>query len=215
MSSPPPETDLAALSFEDALPQPAGAESGAYLLGEERDLVLAARRGEGAAAREIYDRCRDRVWAFLLYAIGDPLQAQDVLQSVFLKAFRGLDGFRFQSSLSTWLLRIAHNECRNHRRQNGVPLLPLEAIIGGRDEIDIHRGEAGPEEGWERRLVVRRALMRLPLKWREVVALRYLEGLSYSEMSRVLGCAPGTVASRLNRALAKLEEWLRPYRRLL
>jgi RNA polymerase sigma-70 factor, ECF subfamily len=57
--------------------------------------------------------------------------------------------------------------------------------------------------------------MQLPLKMREVVVLKYVEGFSYEEMSRVLGCSPGTVASRLNRALAELEERLRPFRRVL
>ena len=57
--------------------------------------------------------------------------------------------------------------------------------------------------------------MQLPFKMREVVVLKYLEGLSYEEMSRMLGCAPGTVASRLNRALTELEELLRPFRRFL
>jgi RNA polymerase sigma-70 factor (ECF subfamily) len=59
------------------------------------------------------------------------------------------------------------------------------------------------------------AVRQLPFKMREVIVLKYLEDLSYKEMSRILGCPPGTVASRLNRALAELEVRLRPFQGLL
>jgi RNA polymerase sigma-70 factor, ECF subfamily len=174
----------------------------------ERGLALAARTGDEAAFREIYEAYRERIWTFIVYSIGDANQAQDILQIVFLKAFRGLGGFRFRSSLFTWIYRIARNECRNYHRGRGVPPMPLEAILGSRDEID---GRTGPEDPAVSRVVLRTALLRLSPKMREVVVLRYLEGLSYDEISRVLGCACGTVASRLNRALAELEEHLRPF----
>jgi RNA polymerase sigma-70 factor (ECF subfamily) len=85
--------------------------------------------------------------------------------------------------------------------------VPLEAIIGRLEEIDKTRV---PEREEERRAVLRNAVKQLPFKMREVVILKYQEDLSYSEMSRILGCPPGTVASRLNRALAELEARLRP-----
>lgn len=177
----------------------------------ERRLVEAAMAGDPAARREIYEACRERIWTAVVYWIGDPHQAQDVHQTVFLKAFRGLRGFRFRSSLFTWLYRIARNECRNHLRRRRAPLLPLEAILGSRDEVDPE-----PASGDGLRLtILRNALMQLPRRRREVVVLRFLDGLSYKEMSRALGCPVGTVASRLNRALADLEERLRPLRPLL
>jgi len=181
----------------------------------ERSLVAAARRGDSEAIREIYDSYRERIWTLVFYSVGDALQAQDVLQTVFFKVFRGLRGFRFQSSLFTWIYRIAHNECQNHRRRNGASHVPLEAILGSPDEIDPRPAANGQDARVERDLILRRALMMLPFKMREVVVLKYLEELSYEEMSRALGCAPGTVASRLNRALAELEERLRPFRGLL
>ena len=81
---------------------------------EERRLVAAAQRGEPAAVRTLYEAYRNRIWSMILVSIGDPQQAQDVLQTVFLKVFRGLDGFRFESSLFTWIYRIARNECWSH-----------------------------------------------------------------------------------------------------
>ena len=195
------------------MPAPAmeqAAVLGAAEPGRDRRLALAIRAGDEAAFRELYEAYRDRIWTFVAYSTGDPCQAQDILQTVFLKAYRGLGGFRFRSSLFTWIYRIARNECREYHRRRGIPPLPIEAIVGSRDEID---GRAVPQDRDMERTVLRAALLRLSPKFREVVVLRYLEGLSYGEISRVLGCSAGTVASRLNRALAGLEVQLRPFRR--
>lgn len=178
----------------------------------ERSIVLAAQRGDAEAFRELYHAYRDRIWTVVVSLIGDPLQAQDVLQVVFFKAFRGLGSFRFQSGLFTWIYRIAHNECRNHLRKREVPHIPLEAIVGSCDEIDGTRVSDREEM---RKSVLRNAVKQLPFKMREVVVLKYVEDLSYMEMSRILRCPPGTVASRLNRALAELEMRLRPFKGLL
>jgi len=178
----------------------------------ERSIVLAARRGDPEAFRELYRAYRDPVWTLVVSLVGDSSQAQDVMQNVFFKAFRGLGGFRFQSGLFTWMYRIAHNECLNHLRRRDVSPVPLEAILGSGDEIDRARVSDREEA---RRAALRDAVKQLPFKMREVVVLKYQEGLSYREMSRVLGCAPGTVASRLNRALAELEMRLRPFKELL
>lgn len=178
----------------------------------ERRLVLAAQRGEPFAVRELYEAYRERIWTLILYSLGDAQQAQDVQQTVFFKVFRGLGGFRFESSLFTWIYRIARNECGNHRRRRPARHVPLESILGSRDEIDPNPRADGPAGRAERDRILEQAVMRLPFKMREVVVLKYKEGLSYDEISRALGCAPGTVASRLNRALAELEERLRPLR---
>jgi RNA polymerase sigma-70 factor (ECF subfamily) len=179
---------------------------------EERRLVLAAQRGEPSAVREIYETYRERIWTAILFSIGDAQQAQDVLQTVLFKVFRGLGSFRFESSLFTWIYRIARNECGNHRRRRPVRLVPLDSILGSRDEVDPNQAADDPDARADRDRILEQAVMRLPFKMREVVVLKYREGLSYDEISRALGCAPGTVASRLNRALAELEERLRPLR---
>jgi len=88
----------------------------------------------------------------------------------------------------------------------------LDLILGSRDELDPNSRGGGPETAADRDRLLEQALMALPFQMREVVVLKYREGLSYDEISRALGCAPGTVASRLNRALAALEEKLRPLR---
>lgn len=173
----------------------------------ETSLILAASRGDEDALREIYRTYREPVWSVIVSLVGDVPQAQDILQNVFFKAFRGLSGFRFRSALFTWMYRIACNECRNHLRRRGPATVPLETILGSRYEADSAvpgGGSSGPAD------TLRAAVRDLPFKLREVVVLKYREDLSYEEMSRVLGCPPGTVASRLNRALSELELRLRP-----
>lgn len=176
---------------------------------EEREagLVQAARRGEEEAFREIYRAYREPVWSVVVSLVGNGPQAQDILQTVFFKAFRGLAGFRFRSSLFTWIYHIARNECRNHHRKRGLPTVPLESILGSRYEADA---AAFPAEALARDDALRCAVGELPFKMREVIVLKYQEDLSYEEMSRIIGCPPGTVASRLNRALLELETRMRP-----
>jgi RNA polymerase sigma-70 factor, ECF subfamily len=203
----------------DALMPPPGLESPrireAINRAQEEALVRAAQGGDGHALRQLYEAYRGPVYNLALYSIGDPAQAQDVLQAVFLKVFRGLAGFRFRSSLATWIYRIAHNECRDHHRRRKPPFVPLEAVLGRMEEADPQPNSHDQHARRERERIIQQAVMQLPFKMREVVVLKYIDGLSYDDMSRVLGCAPGTVASRLNRALAELEERLRPFKEFL
>jgi RNA polymerase sigma-70 factor, ECF subfamily len=181
----------------------------------ERSLVLAAQRGNTAAFRELYDYYRARVHSLAVYSLGDDSQAQDLVQAVFLNVFRGLRRFRFQSRFSTWVYRIAHNECQNYHRRHRANFVPLEAILGGSDEIDPRPISDAQHAHQECQSIIQQAVMQLPFQMREAVVLRYIEGLSYEEIAKVLGCAPGTVASRLSRALTELEERVRPFRRFL
>jgi RNA polymerase sigma-70 factor, ECF subfamily len=181
----------------------------------ERSLVLAAQRGDPSAFRELYDNYRGRVYSLAVYSTGDDAPAQDLVQAVFLNVFRGLKTFRFQSSFSTWIYRIAHNECQNYHRRRRANFVPLEAILGASDEIDPTPISDALHARQESQSIIQQAVMELPFQMREAVVLRYVEGLSYEEMAKVIGCAPGTVASRLSRALTELEERVRPFKRFL
>ena len=183
----------------------------------ERRLALAARDGDEAAFREIYDAYRDRIWTFILYSVGDPCQAQDILQTVFLKAFRGLGGFRREARFSTWLYGIMLNSVRTYwrtRKRRNVRILTIE---GGPDDDDpapdlpAHQddplGESVRAETVE---IVRRAIHNLDEDLREMVVLRDVEGLTYEQMAQVLGLPLGTVKSRLFRARGALKDSIAP-----
>jgi RNA polymerase sigma-70 factor (ECF subfamily) len=189
-------------------------EKGSADIGEF-SLVRAVQAGDRVAFKAIYERFEEGIYNLIYYTIGDRAAAQDVLQIVFMKVYRGLGSFRFESRLATWIYRIAINECLNQNRRHGYEHVPFEAVLGTGEEFD----DAAPPDELrltdERREIIGNALLTLAPHLRTVVVLRYLDGLSYQEMAAVLECSPGTVASRLNRALGQLEERLRPLRRLL
>src|ERR1051325_4096680 len=176
---------------------------------DERAFVDAARRGDRGAFKVLYDRYRDRVYNLVFYSLGEALWAEDVLQIIFLKIYRGLPGFRYEAALSTWIYRIAVNECQNQLQRRGARHVPLDAILGSEEEFDQSDLPDASQHERERNQILRDAVMDLSPKLRSVVVLKYVEGLPYDEIARVLECAPGTVASRLNRALAELETRLR------
>ena len=98
---------------------------------EERDTITAAQQGDRAAFKTLYERYRDRVYNLIFYSMGDELSAEDVLQIVFVKVYRGLPGFRFEASFATWIYRITINECLNQQRGRGVQhLRPMQSTLG-------------------------------------------------------------------------------------
>jgi RNA polymerase sigma-70 factor, ECF subfamily len=182
---------------------------------DERELVVRAQRGDRVAMREIYNRYRERVHHLVFYSLDEPHSVEDTLQTVFLKVFRALPGFRSEAQPSTWIYRIVINECLNQNRRRRADSVPLEAILGSGEELD--RAEMADERHSRHEMsrIIRESVMDLPTHLRTAVVLRYVEGLSYDQMAAVLGCAPGTVASRLARALARMEARLRPLKGIL
>ncbi|HKV41062.1 MAG TPA: RNA polymerase sigma factor [Blastocatellia bacterium] len=185
------------------------------LQSDEAGLIRDACRGDSSAFKAIYDRYGTRIYNLIFYWFGDDAVAEDLLQIVFMKAFQGLPAFRHDSSLSTWLYRIALNQCTNHARRGGGRYAPLDAILGSDHELapgplpDEHQALTEKQE------IVAQAVRSLSPKLRAVVVMRYNDGLSYDEIAEILGCSPGTVASRLSRALSQLDAKLRPLRSIL
>jgi RNA polymerase sigma-70 factor, ECF subfamily len=179
---------------------------------EDRELVRLAQRGTDEALAALYSRYADRVVTLCFYTLGSRTAAEDAMQSVFLKAFRGLAEFRGQSEFRTWLFRIAINHCNDELRMRSAQYVPLESIMGSDREIASRLSPDEEHESRQTELIVARALRELSPKLRSVAILRYIEDLSYEEIAAVLNCSKGTVASRLNRALTDLERILRPLR---
>ena len=136
-------------------------------------------------------------------------EAEDLLQEIFIKVYRHLNGFDQKLKFSSWIYRIAHNEVINFaKKRRGGPLLTrtsdgddssgamLDNLAG---EDDVH----GNYVAMESRERVWQALMELPLKYREVLVLKFFENKSYREMSDILRKPEGTVATLVNRAKKK------------
>lgn len=189
----------------------------------EEDYQLVRRMGSphrpvaDAAFEQLYLKYRDRVYSTALHVLCDPSLAADAVQVTFLSVYRNARRFDFRAAFSSWLYRVALNQCidltRRRRRIRAVSLAQGEA--GGAEILrDARRSEppdpvdeAGRSELREE---IRRAIGRLSPRLSSVVVLRYLEGLSYEEISEILEAPVGTVKSRLNRAHAALEADLGP-----
>jgi RNA polymerase sigma-70 factor (ECF subfamily) len=187
------------------------ATSAARTLPEEASLIAAAKEGDSEAFRQLYEHYRDRIYNLIYYSLRNSHQAEDLLQSVFLKVFQALPLFRADSSFVTWIYRVTLNECKNAQRGRRF-WLPLSEIFEKPEERDPH---PLPDRIHSSNLQVhalRQAVMKLKPKYREVLMLKYFEELSYEEVSSILGISMGTVASRLHRALQILESQLRERR---
>ncbi len=132
---------------------------------------------------------------------------EDVVQEVFLAALVNIGRFRGDSSLSTWLTAVTVNKCRSQIRRRAIRrrLFPWTAREPLEEQADR---TAGGEETQEVNEEVRRAVYRLPQKYREPVVLRYFESMSIDAIAQALGLAANTVEVRLSRARKKLKESL-------
>jgi RNA polymerase sigma-70 factor (ECF subfamily) len=174
----------------------------------EQDLIQWASNGDVAAFEELVRMHRAIALRVAILVVGDPSDAEDVTQEAFVKAYHALDRFRQDSPFRPWLLRIVRNEALNQRRRRG-----RQDRLGLRLAGDRLSGDAAPSpeavvvSGADRELVLA-AVNGLPERFRQVVALRYLLGLSEAETAETLRIPAGTVKSRTARALARLERAL-------
>ncbi|HEX2164318.1 MAG TPA: sigma-70 family RNA polymerase sigma factor [Thermoanaerobaculia bacterium] len=172
----------------------------------DRELAELHRLGDRDAFAEVYREHAEAVYNLALRLSGDPFDAADLTQEVFLRVFRHLGGFRGGSSLRTWIYRVALNHCRSRLARRRPPARSLDDP----DEpaaCELADPSPGPEatalaEDAARRVAA--ALARLPLVFREAVVLRDLEGLAYEEIADVLGTRVGTVRSRIARGRDRL-----------
>ncbi|MCU0918295.1 MAG: RNA polymerase sigma factor [Planctomycetes bacterium] len=173
------------------------------------DLALVERfcRGDDSAFDRIVEQHSAAVAALANRLLGWPRDVDDVVQDVFVAALVGLKKFRGDSSLRTWLVTITVNQCRRHRfrRLRRLRLVtPPDARAAESREPDGDR-TAMDQETFAR---VRRAIRALPQKYREVIALKYLEGLEVNEICALLGVTSNALQVRLNRARNRLREQL-------
>lgn len=180
----------------------------------ERELIAAAQQGDIAAFKQLYEMYRNSTYNLIFHLLGNASLSEDVLQTVFIKAYQALPNFRFEAKFVSWLYRIAINECHTQQRRQAA-YVPLETILGTGKELDPNSAQDQHHAQGQRQEIIQTALLELSPNLKEVVVLKYLEGLSYEEISIILECSSGTVASRLNRALTQLEKHLHPLKKFL
>ena len=191
----------AAASASDPAPQRAELAAQRAELAALPDAVLARRAGLGArrAFATLVRRHGPALYGYALHMLdGNPADAEDAVQAAWIKAWQGIDGFRGDSALRTWLFRITANEVHNSRRRRRPVVVDdslLEPIPGRTDQDPAQQVSAG-----QMRIALEAVLQELPWRQRAAWLLRELEGLSYPEIAEVLGTSPTVVRGQLHRA---------------
>jgi len=186
-----------------------------------------AQEGEpgGEAVSEAFDDLfqayEQRIFNLVYRLVGDYEDAADLTSETFVRALRAYDRFRRESHPYTWLYRIAVNLCKNYFRQkqlrSRVHPFSLDSPAGdepGAPPREIEDGSLAPQQQVEARELetrIQRCLLALRPDFRALIILRDLQGLSYQEIGRILGCSEKAVKSRLFRARTQLREALEPY----
>lgn len=182
---------------------------------EDAEMVIAVREGDTTAFRGLVEKYQGRVYSMVYGMLRNREDARDVTQDAFVKAFHNLDSFRLESSFYTWLYRIAMNLAidltrKRKRRQTSSFEEEVATRDGDGGIAEIHHGD-GPSRTLERKRLYKRimdAVDSLPEDQKQAILLRELEGLSYKEISDIMGIPEGTVMSRLFYARKKLQKLL-------
>lgn len=188
---------------------------------EEAAIVAELKSGSEDAFSWLISQFNQPVYSLVYRILDDPSDAADTTQDVFIKVFRGIRNFNGQSSLKTWIYRIAVHEASNHRRwwfRHKVREITIEpqpdhcsehATLGFKDVL-VDEGKSPLQNVYdeELRLRVECELKALPEPYRTTVVLRDLEGFSYEEIAEVMDTSLGTVKSRLVRGRDALRKRL-------
>ena len=181
----------------------------------DKELVKRAKRGDKAAFDVLVTKYQYRVINLVGRFVKDEDEAQDVAQEAFIKAYRGLEKFRGDSAFYTWLYQIVINSAKNHivskKRRTPPRAIEIEEAehmdTASMKELDTPERIMLTEE-IER--VVWQAIQELQEDLKTAITLREIDGMTYEEIASVMDCPVGTVRSRIFRARAAIDKYLKP-----
>jgi RNA polymerase sigma-70 factor (ECF subfamily) len=181
---------------------------------DDNRLIFDLKNGNERAYRQLVEKYQAKLRNVAYGITLDVEESADIIQDVFLKAYLGIDKFKGESSLYTWLRRITVNESLNWVRKWKRRFKWQHQSIDQEDgsSLDLESDEAGPEKSLNSKQVagiLKEGLDMLPEKARAVLVLKEVEGLSYEEIAGLLGINKGTVSSRIFYAREKLREYLK------
>jgi RNA polymerase sigma-70 factor (ECF subfamily) len=185
--------------------------TGAPAVARSDDLALVerCRRGDLAAFEELYRAHAGRLYSVACRMVGNPADAEDLLQEIFLAAHRKLDSFRGESALGTWLYRLATNLCLDHLRSRAARTNQLTDALDDEPAL-ADASSRGLADRTLSRMDLERALAQLPEGCRAAFVLHDVEGLEHREVAEVLGIAEGTSKSQVHKARLRLRTLLKP-----
>jgi len=171
------------------------------LMDKDWENIARFKNGDMKVFSDLVRKYQNEVYSFILRMIGSRMDSQDLTQEVFIRVFKGLNGFKCKSLFRTWLFRITINVCRSHFKKN--PLfsdnsLEKEAQASIEEQV-IHK---------EQREVLRELISQLPYKQRITLILKIYHELTFLEIARVVDSSVGTVKANFHFALNRLrQEW--------
>ncbi len=188
---------------------------------EESAVIAELKAGSEEAYSWLIGQFHQPIYGLIYRIVNDPSDAADTTQDVFLKVFRGMKHFHGESSLKTWIYRIALHEAANRRRwwfRHKAQETPIDPVVAGEGEFSADDRMVDPGESpfekfahGEVRVAVEQALQQVPEPYRTALILRDLEEMSYEEIAEVLAISLGTVKSRITRGRDALRKKLTEY----
>jgi RNA polymerase sigma-70 factor (ECF subfamily) len=185
----------------------AGQAGTASTRAEELALVERCLSGDLAAFETLYRTHAGRLYSLACRMLGNPADAEDLLQEIFLAAHRKLGGFRGESALGTWLYRLATNLCLDHLRSRAVKAGQLTDTLDDEPRL-ADAGSRRLADATVTKMDLERALAQLPDGCRTAFVLHDVEGLEHREVADMLGIAEGTSKSQVHKARLRLRALL-------
>ncbi len=171
----------------------------------ETDLVARLRAGDTTAYEELYRQHGTRLFNLAYRLLGHAADAEDQLQDIFLQVFRRIDSFKGDSSLSTWMYRLAMNLCLDRLRSKAGK---ADRRTAGLDDATPVMARPGALEYTVHRLDLERAIATLPGACRAAFLLHDVEGFEHREVGKILGVSEGTSKSQVHKARLRIREHL-------
>lgn len=176
----------------------------------EKELIARLQARDEAAFEELIRQYEKKVYSLCARMCGNAEDAEEAAQDAFLALWRGIDRFRQESSLSTWIYRLASNACIDlmRRKKKGAGSVSLDDEELFVDAVDPAPQPHEEAERRETQRLLQEGLLSLPAEYRSILLLREIEGLSYSEISAALDLELGTAKSRISRGRTLLRNFL-------
>jgi RNA polymerase sigma-70 factor (ECF subfamily) len=174
------------------------------------DLALAerCRAGDFEGFESLYREHSSRLFGLTVRMLGNRTDAEDMLQDIFLAAHRKLKSYRGAARLSTWLFRLAMNQCLDYLRSKSARMGQSTSSIDDENAMEPVSPTSGPAVGAVHRIDLERAIARLPEGCRAAFLLHDVEGFEHREVGTMLGISEGTSKSQVHKARLKMRRFL-------